>query len=133
MEVKNTDMTAQQIQDGNRLIAEFMGGKYHELENIFSDPIKVMWFLPGNNPNPHCTSGTYKRLTELEYNVRWDWLMRACKRFDGFTLKDFKTSSQWTNYKILCDNIDDAVTTYDIEKAFSALVKGIEWYKHFGQ
>ena len=104
-------MTAQQIQDGNRLIAEFMGevDDYWWERDRFNERIKA------------------------KFHSNWNELMRACKKFDSFVLDDFKVMPQWTNYKILCDNIDDAVTTYDIEKAFAALVKAITWYKHFGQ
>lgn len=64
----------------NELIAEFMGGQSHHLDDGFGKVTHVIWFLPGNHPNPHCGAGTYKRPEDLEYHLRWDWLMPVVDR-----------------------------------------------------
>lgn len=55
------------------------------------------------------------------YDKDWNWLMKACKKFDKLNLLD-------KDYETLCDEIDNAVSCYEIKPAFKNLVKGIRWY-----
>lgn len=56
-----------------------------------------------------------------KYHTSWDWLMPACKKFDSLNLLD-------KEYESLCDEIDNAVSCYEIMPAFKNLVKAITWY-----
>lgn len=55
------------------------------------------------------------------YDKDWNWLMAACKKFDKLNLLD-------KEYELLCDEIDNAVSCYEIKPAFKNLVKAIRWY-----
>lgn len=58
--------------------------------------------------------------TDLKYHSSWDWLIPACKKFDKLNLRVIK-------YQKLCDEIDNAVSCYEIEPAWNCLVKAITW------
>ena len=55
------------------------------------------------------------------YHSSWNWLMPACKKFDNLNLMDVE-------YERLCDEIDNAVSCYEIKPAFKNLVSAIKWY-----
>lgn len=56
-----------------------------------------------------------------QYHLSWGWLMPACKQFDKMNLLDKK-------YETLCDEIDNAVSCYEMKPAWRSLVKAIQWY-----
>lgn len=55
------------------------------------------------------------------YDKDWNYLMEACKKFDRLNLSD-------KEYELLCDEIDDAVSCYEIKPVFENLFAGILWY-----
>ena len=57
------------------------------------------------------------------YDKDWNWLMKACKKFDRLNLLD-------KEYELLCDEIDNAVSCYELKPAFKNLVKAIRWYNN---
>jgi len=93
---------------GNRLIAEFMGGKL-KYYNISNEPYYLM---------PDKKQWMFERLV---YNYDWNWLMAACRKFDKLNLMD-------KDYEALCDEIDNAVSCYEIKPAWKNLVKAITWH-----
>lgn len=105
------------VEEGNKLIAEFMGAEY---DNTY------------NPEYPHYTiedSTFYPE--ELKYHSSWDWLIGACKKFD--LLYETAGVDLGLDYNFHCDDIDDAVTTYNIEAAFKAIISAIEWYNNLSQ
>ncbi len=118
------------IEAGNRLIAEFMGAKYHKLEDDFNIT-EVMWYLPGNNPNPHCNAGSYKRITELEYNIRWDWLIPVVEKIIlirevvsySFRFGQVKFQLDGFEIKSPCSPHNNSIT-----ECWQACVQFIVWY-----
>lgn len=106
-------MTMEEIKEGNRLIAEFM-----EVEKC-------------TRCDPWCGGyryglGIFYLPEEMKYNSSWDWLIPACKKFDNLYLYEPCLSSD--DYIDHCENIDNAVTNYEIKPAFQMLVEGIKWY-----
>lgn len=103
----------------NALIARFMGGELLKPVNGRQIPkwdfAKVQGIHYGFN---------HFKTTELAYDRDWNWLMQALHKFDTLP-RPYLGRMQ---YEILCDNIDDAVTTYNISAAYKELVKGIKWY-----
>lgn len=101
------------IIEGNRLIAEFM-------EVIWRKEHKMWSFhhLP-DQPAPNYT----KWWSALHYHEFWDWTIRACKKFDHLPLTGMV-------YQEHCDNIDHAVTTYEILPVWNALTEAIQWYNN---
>lgn len=88
--------------EGNTLIHDFM--KHKRMKPPFED----RWI------------GSFTS-NDLLYDIDWNWLMSACKKFDKLNLLD-------KEYESLCDEIDNAVSCYEIKPAFNNLVKGIKWY-----
>lgn len=108
--------------EGNKLIAEFMGAE-------ISDPTRISFALD----NKTVVNGMIRfhedrepfLPRELRYHTSWDWLMGACRKWD---LLNFKEPLLQSEYEILCDQLDDMVTTYKIDFAFKQLVYCINWY-----
>lgn len=80
------------------------------------------------SPAPVITSVFYGRT--FKYHLSWDELMEACKKFDRIMDGVFRKKRRewWTEYEILCDDIDHAITRYNKREAFDALVTAIKWY-----
>lgn len=95
--------------EGNRLIADFMGYKKDRWPFESDDRYKV-----GSLMYPICN---------LKFHDSWDWLMPACKKFDGLNLMD-------TEYEKLCDEIDNAVSCYERPAAWNNLITAIIWHKN---
>ena len=66
--------------------------------------------------------------SELPYCTDWNWLMEALYLFDNLNNLAFSELSTSQRYTELCDQIDYAVTLYNIDDAVNALCEGIEWY-----
>lgn len=90
----------EEITHGEKLIAGFMGKKkrYESTEDIF--------------------------IKNLKYHTSWDWIMPACKKWDELGSFDEATAA----YEQLCDELDEAVSRYDIEAVFQQLIKNITCY-----
>jgi hypothetical protein len=108
-------MTKELITESNKLVALFMGGIFH-LSNNVNFP-KGTWRINGVG---HCAE------KGLLYNTSWDWLMPAIQKFDR--LYQNEVFVHYGIYQSYCDDIDDAVTQYEILPAFEALVSAITWY-----
>ena len=61
-------------------------------------------------------------ITDLKYNLSWDELIPACKKWDK--LNPISTP----DYIKLCDLLDNLVSMYEINPVFSQLVKNIKWH-----
>lgn len=103
-------MTKEEIKEGNMLIAQFDGWAH-------TKPPKK-----GKGYWTHIQRGyTHWDLSAMKYHSSWDWLMRACKKWDSLNIKNKK-------YVDLCENLDHLVTLYDIEEPFKHFVKCVKWY-----
>ena len=108
----------------NKLIQGFMGW---ELKFITDYDLDGWYFV--NKHTSKTISGMHN-VSELPYSTDWNWLMEALKKFDnlndenqvGFTFNEYQI------YSNHCDQIDYAVTLYNIDDAVNALCEGIEWY-----
>lgn len=111
-------MTAEEILEAKKLIAEFTGWAIEPGMEDFDDPFY----------NAPITKTNYIpamfQASKMGFDSHWDWIIPACKKFD--TLEDnFKDRIP---YELHCDAIDAAVTCYEIEPVFKALVEAIKWY-----
>ena len=102
-------MTQEEIIEGNKLIAEFMGVKIGE--DLYSWRPGVIDSIKEHN---------------LQYHSSWDWLMPICLKF----------CESYENYpSSKCEgmimNLDNEVSSYDITKAFKQLVICIKWYNEY--
>jgi hypothetical protein len=119
-------MTSEEIENGKKLIAEFVAiknadgsfylnekGNYPIGTLHFSHPI-VNYILPNSGYG--------------YWDSSWDWLMPALQKFDR--LYQYEKFEHFGTYQSYCDEIDDAVTLYEIQPAFEALVSAITWYNN---
>ncbi len=111
----------------NKLIENFMGW---ELKWITWYDLNQWCFV---NKNTGKTISGLKSDSELPYITDWNWLIEALKKFDCLYDKlSFQQESlnpkYYKQYAIKCDNIDYAITLYNINDAVNALCEGIEWY-----
>ena len=125
-------MTKEEILEGNKLIAEFMGGTF---KNISSKDIAVSWvsihmkdddvnFQEEDYPEkPH--NGSCWKFNELKYHSSWDWLMPVVEKIE-------KTYA-YVDIKGCAVNISTIVETSaptKIEAVYMACVEFIEWYNN---
>lgn len=105
-------MTIEQIIEGNRLIAEFMGGRPFYSDRTCTEVVAYF----GIHDKP---AQTY--FDDLEYHSSWDWLMPVINKLP----KDQSTMAYCDN---LFDNMSDGFFECDIDKVWLAVVNFIKWY-----
>ena len=105
----------------NRLIEAFMGW---ELKWVSDYDLNQWCFV--NKHTGKTISGMYN-VSELPYCTDWNWLMEALYSFDNLQFQNHPLFIR-EKYIELCDQIDYAVTLYNIDDAVNALCEGIEWY-----
>lgn len=97
-------MSEQEILEGNKLIAEFMGYK------IPNQTHKLNWIV-------------YKDVFQpMLFNTSWDWLMPAIKECLN---KSEENLADWEYYY---EQIDDSFFQIEIHQTWSAVVEFIKWY-----
>ena len=125
-------MEQNEILEGNKLIAKFMGGKYQKANK--KQDIEERYFNLINN-------GYYHTVSQLRYHISWDWIMPVVKKIETFrfhqfsvtitddlceitkfvnTDKNLKKCKQLKIISILSDNKINAV--------YLAVVEFIKWY-----
>jgi len=124
--------TEKEIQEGNRLIAKFMGAKTWERINE-----------PKGNMTPRLTFSVRPSQTpelddvldfvdQCKYHTSWDWLHVAYKKFfaisDFDTVTDGKYHNRSPYFAQQLSDLRAAWSSLDIDIAFHQLVKSIKWY-----
>lgn len=119
-------MTLIQIKKSDAAIARFLGwslGHPDKSETRW----QTNWFELDNG------SIVYRHEILL-FHADWNWLMKAAKVWDNLDGKPFPVAAGENlkeihrQYVDHCDHLDDAVTLYEIEDAFAALVDCVHWY-----
>jgi hypothetical protein len=90
----------QQIEEGNRLIADFMEWQHH----------------PDKQYDEYEMAG-------LKYHTSWDWLIPACYKWDSLIKFLFNPE-----YEQRCDELDRVATLYQIKPLWTVLIENIKWY-----
>lgn len=110
-------MSNEQILEGNKLIAEFMGFNYNKPK-----PIKGLseqcysWDVPIDSPLYHICH----RSENLYFHRDWNCLMEAYKKHSYIT-------GIW-GLRFATRKTAKALMFFDITKAFNSLVEFIKWY-----
>lgn len=108
--------------ENNKLIAEFMGGKY---DSAFFNLTKNSMWLPIHG---------IVFFEHLKYDSSWDWLMPVIQKIDsyGYNVKISRISVNIT--KILTDEVIVGLVCGNIDKkinlCYNAVVQFIKWYNN---
>ena len=114
-------MEENKIIEGNKLIAEFMGGKHNG-----GSYYRFYYGIDIVGVKENCRPVSWIE-TNLKYHTSWDWLMPCVKKFDY--LAENKVIPFSDDFEFWCDKIEDTITrTYEIEPVFKIMVEAITWY-----
>ncbi len=102
------------IEEGNKLIAEFMGYKQHNHGSYKTFEI----------------DGKHIYESVLQYHSSWDWLMPVVKMCmsKSFELSKGKRGYEDNLNKYRRLNIEEGLRTVDIEAVWLAVIQFIKWY-----
>ena len=151
-------MSEQEIIEGNKLIAEFMGGENHPFLIPYIPEPDDIWFSVENHPEErHPDNGSMWKLNELKYHSSWDWLMPVVEKIESLNIRnngyDFPkvkflgdcveiftyatyrgTTFYWKGYMGLdgkCYNHLSNQKNSKIEAVWYAVVEFIKWYNQW--
>ena len=119
-------MTKEEIIEGNKLIAEFMGG-------VYDSDVNEYWFYL--NP-PNWTSKFAPTTYELKYHSSWDWLMPVVEKIENDLKDSFNVDIVNNNQceivkngsKFICGYGFETVYNSKIEAVYYSVVAFIKWY-----
>lgn len=118
-------------EEGNKLIAEFMGLEMEILDLVHYPQGKHEWqvsLLPNIKPfNVYGSEEDAIQKMNLKYDSSWDWLMPSWQKFRDMRLSETDEGLN-DDYSRHLQAIGTAITHYPIEIACERLVRGIEWY-----
>ena len=116
-------MTTNEILEGNKLIAEFMGIK----TKVYSDRPSIVYYD---------YNGFMNSTDQMEYHSSWDWLMPVVQKIETMDSCRYKII---LHFEIAF--IDDTATRPDssvirasgnnrLETAYNMVIKFIQWYNN---
>ena len=120
-------MENQTILEGNKLIAEFMGGKYDKDTNFPIHPNDI-WLPTHGIVNCATIESGNGRI--IQYHTSWDWLMPVVEKIENFNdgctlciIEDERCHiNTQTNFEV------DSVGYTKIEAVYNAIIEFIKWY-----
>jgi hypothetical protein len=124
----------QEILEGDILIAEFMerrfkpysGNKSFDIDFAFYSEC-MQWIIDSLLEDEY-TPQLGWNLDCGKYHSSWDWLMPACYKWDNLFVETAMEYPKAMEYEKLCDEIDNAVSRYEILPVFNQLVENIKWF-----
>jgi hypothetical protein len=132
-------MTQEQIIEGNKLIAEFLG-EVREVWKV-NDQSTLGWFgetaLKYRREIMRMTIGNAILLEHLQFHSSWDWLMPLVEIIDEMDIEGYEGEVGFIISPSLCDLYNDgddliiAGTTQKtlILSVWDTVVKSIQWIK----
>jgi len=116
-------MMPKEIEEGNKLIAEFMGGVFYEKGNVWKFPIKMEVLANTDKCNP----------IFIKYHSSWDWLMLVVEKIETFSngYSNLIGVNMFLNSCTIRDNkneISRAHSDTKINATYRAVLKFINWY-----
>jgi hypothetical protein len=103
------------VQEGNKLIAKFMGGKTWN-NDIFLFPV-------GESPLEHQS----EMAKYFKYHSSWDWLMPVVEKINEI-FAPLTTPLIVTTAGVFLTKIHNAICEVDIKLAHSEIVSALKWY-----
>lgn len=130
-------MTNEEILNGNKLLAEFMGAKFDNHDNQH----QKHWLFPNSLNWYHNTVPGYIFKHNLKYHSDWNWLMSVVDKIEDLRYKDIEDNEiQWfvvigegADCRIYHDYSDvDEIVVYGAESkivaAWQAIVEFVRSY-----
>lgn len=114
-------MTQEEIIEGNKFIADFMGGKW--VTDMSSH--EFGGFMELKNPKDLYFCDT----TLLKYHSSWDWLMPVIAKIMALNLQESNDLCQ-REPSFYIRPIRNVLCGIDIEETWLAVVKFIKWYNN---
>lgn len=125
------------VEEGNKLIAEFMGFESHRFENSGGSGynVKLIGYPEKGSSEMGCAKyGTLEDNTDevlswshlFKYNISWDWFMPVYKK--GFSIQRTLATSQRLHWGRRFGSVMSYVRECNLPKAFSQMVEAIIWY-----
>ena len=113
--------------EGNKLIAEFMGGKYDK-DTTFKIQSDEIWLPIHGIVN--CATIESGKGRIIQYHTSWDWLMPVVEKIENFNdgctlciIEDERCHiNTQTNFEV------DSVGYTKIEAVYNAIIEFIKWY-----
>ena len=100
--------------EGNKLIAEFMGGVFETEEQ----PIPYWENIYGGGP--------YPKTEDLLYHASWEWLMPVVEKIENSTDTTFDIEND--NVHISGDFKLSVFEHTKLESVYTAVIRFIQWY-----
>lgn len=114
-------MTQSEINEGSKVIAEFMGMYDYSNDNEFFTEGRYFCYAE-KEMNPG--SGYFDM--QNCFNTSYDWLMKAWVKFRDLDITN--PFNDFIKHKSLCGQIGQTILYSEITEAFSKLVEAINWY-----
>jgi hypothetical protein len=123
-------MTDEEILEGNKLIAEFIGWKEYQ-DSLNSNKGRIVMEFPGKKS---------VFLDMMKYHSSWDWLMPVVEKIEkNGAIVEMWGSLGWNCRIWVMENGEKKVNLLDgdketlIEAAFPVVVEFIKWYNQNGK
>jgi hypothetical protein len=121
-------MTKKQILEGNKLIAEFMGGKQKPIRYSLVHKPEIFYETGIKRPFGGCKMTA----DELIYHSSWDWLMPVVGKIesihDGVSI--CAESCEIFSFNVKHYDNKFFVEKSKIEATYKAVISFIKWYNH---
>ena len=120
--------TQEEILEGNKLIAEFMGAEVSQAYSKTKEQDGLMFYYSKDS-----SPDTYRNLSSaaIKYHSSWDWLMPLVEKIEelnvteSFFIIEDKTCILWlTDTKDICQR-----SSSKIESVYNTVVEFIKWHK----
>jgi hypothetical protein len=103
-------------QEGNKLIAKFMG--WHKVTSYNGE----VWDMANIDKNQKSLFGDLVDKNTAKYHNSWDWLMPVLKVINGTIYSEY-ASSVYDNWEMII-----SPTRYPIENVYNQAVEFIQWH-----
>lgn len=124
-------MEQQKINEGNKLIADFLNWDKHE-----SNP-DVYW-IPNLYPYYHKederqTGATTDRLENMRFHIEWNWLMPVWKKLSHlvYEYRHALSKEDYISAHIFTKQVIDSFQRTDLESAYENIVEFIKWHNQY--
>jgi hypothetical protein len=125
--------------EGNKLIAEFMGGildkkNYARNNYRFKEPFFI-WIPQGENYPEHIETLYSVHKSKLQYHSSWNWLMPVVEKIRNDHYIEISFYGDYNKCLIICTKADKMIMLQrslkdntTIEIVWQAVIQFLEWY-----